>query len=98
MAEEAVSFSPANLRKTITPVASFQVDTKREQDVIKVSTVQLKLNQIMQFKKNVHCKPEDAFILHFIWVSGEVTLFHSQTIPLNSQIVPQYYSQNFLQV
>lgn len=40
VAEEAVSFSPANLRKTITPVASFQVDTKREQDVIKVSTVQ----------------------------------------------------------
>lgn len=52
----------------------------------------------MQFKKNIHCKPEDAFILHFIWVSGEVTLFHSQTIPLNSQIVPQYYSQNFLKV
>ena len=41
VAEEAVSFLPANLRRTITPVASFQVDTeihKREQDLIKVNT------------------------------------------------------------
>ena len=49
----------------------------------------------MQFKTNIHCKPEDAFILHFIWVSGEVTLFHGQTIPLNSQIVPHTTVRTF---
>ena len=67
MAEEAVSFSPANLRKTITPVASFQVDTeihKRKQDLIKVNTdctINIKSNNTIQ--KNIHCKQEDAFIL-----------------------------------
>jgi len=54
VAEEAVSFLPANLQKTITPVASFQVDTeihKREQDLIKVNTdctINIKSNNTIQ--------------------------------------------------